>query len=247
MSDEPKLEEKAIAQAVEAGVSSQVKSVEEISVQIQTDLLQAVQGEVQSASIQGKGLVVQDGIRVEEIDLQTDRLAINPLNLLFGQIKLKQPLDSTARVVLTEADLNQAANADVFIKNLPDLTLDVEGRPVTLALKPPLTLHLPGENRFKVSGQVEICELDRQETLCFKAVMSPHPHEKLLLEEFSCESGKYVSLDLTIALLRWLNDQIKAPYLELAGMTCRITHLELQQGQLTMEAEAQIQQFPESP
>lgn len=244
MSDEPRLEEKTISQLVEAGLSSQVKAAEEIAVDVNTDLGQAIQGEVKTASIKSKGLVVQNGIRLTELELQTDRVAVNLLSLLLGQIKLKQPINSTMRVVLSEADLNQAANTEVFINHLPSLTLEVQGQPVELMLQPPVTLKLLGDERLKVSGQVRIRQADEDEILCFKTVMSPQLHQQLLLEEFCCEPGKHITLDLAIALLQWINEQIKVPYIELNGIICHITHLKLEQGQLTMEAEAQIDQIP---
>ncbi|MDX2214582.1 MAG: DUF2993 domain-containing protein [Oculatellaceae cyanobacterium bins.114] len=245
-SDEPKLEERAIAQMVEAGLSSQVEVADDISVDVHTDLLQAAQGQVETTSIKGKGLVVQEGIRLEEVEIQTDRVAINPIALLFGQLKLKQPLNSTVRVVLTESDLNNAANSDVFIQNLPSLTLEVQGQPVRLSLQAPLTLRLPAEETLKVSGQVIIHESDREEILCFKVVMSPRLHEQLLLQEFCCEPGKRISLDLAIALMQWINEWIKAPYIEIAGVACRINDLKLQQGQLEMTVEAHVDQIPDS-
>ncbi|MBD2460936.1 DUF2993 domain-containing protein [Oscillatoria sp. FACHB-1407] len=245
MSDEPKLEEQAIAQMVETQLSNQIKAVDEIAVEVHTDLLQAVQGEVESTSIKGKGLVVQEGIRLKEIEVHTDRVGVHPISLLFGQIKLKQPMDSTVRVVLTEADLNHAANSDLFMQNLPDLMLEVQGKPVRLTLQSPVTLRLPTDDRLQVEGHVLLHQNECEAVLCFKVTMAPRLHEQLLLDEFCCTSGQAISLDLAIALLQWINEQIKVPYIQLSGVDCQVTDLQIRSGQLEMTAEAQVRHMPD--
>ncbi|HEY9806073.1 MAG TPA: LmeA family phospholipid-binding protein, partial [Candidatus Obscuribacterales bacterium] len=71
MSEEPRLEEQIVAQVVEAGLTSQLESVEAIAVDVHTDLGKIVQGQAQGISVTGQGLVVQPGVRVEELEVRT--------------------------------------------------------------------------------------------------------------------------------------------------------------------------------
>ncbi|PSP11299.1 MAG: hypothetical protein BRC49_08150 [Cyanobacteria bacterium SW_10_48_33] len=45
-------------------------------------------------------------LRLEEVVLQTDSIAINPLSTALGKIELTQPTNASVRLVVTEADLN---------------------------------------------------------------------------------------------------------------------------------------------
>lgn len=78
MHDEPRLEEQALNMAAEIGISTQVDEAEKINVDVQTDLLKVIQGQADSVAIAGKGVVIQEDIRVQEMELQTDSIAINP-------------------------------------------------------------------------------------------------------------------------------------------------------------------------
>jgi len=55
---------------------------------------------------------MQKDIRVQEMELHADSIAINPLSA-FGQIELNQPVDATARLVLTEPDINRASTQTI--------------------------------------------------------------------------------------------------------------------------------------
>lgn len=66
-----------------------------------------VQGQADSVSIAAQGVVMQKDIRVQEMEVHTNRIAIDLLRTIFGHVELDTPLDATARVVLTEQDLNR--------------------------------------------------------------------------------------------------------------------------------------------
>ncbi|PSP17714.1 MAG: DUF2993 domain-containing protein, partial [Cyanobacteria bacterium SW_5_48_44] len=53
----------------------------------------------------GKGVVTPKNLRLEEVVLQTDSIAINPLSTALGKIELTQPTNASVRLVVTEADL----------------------------------------------------------------------------------------------------------------------------------------------
>jgi hypothetical protein len=73
-------------------------------------------------------VVIQKDIRVQEMELHTDKIDINPLSALFGQIELNKPVDATARLVLTEEDINRAFNSEFIRSKLQNIELNVEGK-----------------------------------------------------------------------------------------------------------------------
>jgi len=63
-------------------------------------------------------------------------------SLFFGQIELNQPVDATARLVLTEPDINRALNSDYIRSKIPNLELNVLGQ--TAIIEPlQMEIHLP--------------------------------------------------------------------------------------------------------
>ncbi|MCF4969747.1 LmeA family phospholipid-binding protein, partial [Nostoc sp. CMAA1605] len=57
--------EQALNKAAEIGLSSQLDEVENLDVNIKTDPLKLIQGEVESVNIAGEGLVMQKDLRME--------------------------------------------------------------------------------------------------------------------------------------------------------------------------------------
>src|SRR5690242_10505338 len=99
MPDQRRLEEHILAQAAEKTLSNQLDEVEQINVDVHTDLLKVAQGQVEEITLSGQGLVLQKDIRVQEIKVKTDSIAINPLSAIFGQIELNEPVNAIARIV----------------------------------------------------------------------------------------------------------------------------------------------------
>src|SRR6476620_6565295 len=112
MPDSPGLGEQALNKAAEIGLSNQLDEVENLDVDIKTDPLKLVQGQVDAVTIEGEGLVMQKDLRMEELEMQMDSVAINPLSVAFGKIELTKPTQASTRVVLTEADINRAFNSE---------------------------------------------------------------------------------------------------------------------------------------
>ena len=152
MPDEPRLEEQALSKVAEMMLSSQLDEAEKIDVDVRTNLLEIVQGEADSVSVTGQGVVMQKDIRVQEMELHTDSVAINPLSALFGQIELDHPVDATARLVLTEQDINRALNCDYVRSKMQKIELNVEGQ--TAIIEPQhLELHLPADGKMVFNAQ----------------------------------------------------------------------------------------------
>ncbi|MEP0881604.1 DUF2993 domain-containing protein [Trichocoleus sp. ST-U3] len=245
MTDEPRLEEQALSQAVEMGLSSQMDSVENINVDVRTDLLKMAQGKANSVSVEGRGLAIQKDIRVQEMELHADNIAINLFDAIFGQIKLNHPLDATARVVLTEKDINRALNSDYIRSKFQSMELNADGQLVTLEPQE-LEMHLPGEGKMEFSGKMLLHDVDKARQVGFAAVVRPRTSSTpILLEGFSCNPGQGISLELTIALMEKLGELANLPYFDLQGMAIRIKEMDVQEGSLTLYTEAYIKQIPD--
>ncbi|MBD0364394.1 MAG: LmeA family phospholipid-binding protein, partial [Coleofasciculus sp. C3-bin4] len=63
--------EQALSKAAEVALSSQLDEAESLEVDIRTDPLKLIQGELDSVKIQGEGLVMQKDLRAQELQVRT--------------------------------------------------------------------------------------------------------------------------------------------------------------------------------
>ncbi|MBL1177161.1 LmeA family phospholipid-binding protein [Pantanalinema sp. GBBB05] len=239
----PDLGEQAISKVAELGITSQLDEVEELNVDIRTDPGKIIQGQLDSVVIEGKGMVMQQDLRVEAIEINTDKIAINPLSVVFGDIELTHPTEAETHVVLTEADLNRALNSDYLRSKMQDLKITVEDKPVTI--KPEhITLQLPGDCKFVLDATMLIRETGEKKQVHATAI--PHVKdqgERISLEILAAE-GQGLNSELVTALLNELTELLDLRNFELQGMTLRLKGLDAQAGRLVLEAATTIREFP---
>jgi LmeA-like phospholipid-binding len=157
----PDLGNQALSKVVEIGIASQLDVVEEIAVDLRTNPGNLIQGKLDSVEISGKGVVVKQDLRVASIQINTDRVAIDPLRAILGNIELTQPTDAEARIVLTEADINRAFGCDYIRNRMRGLKMEMDGQPVTINIQQ-ATLDLPGENKFVIAATFFMRESNRE-------------------------------------------------------------------------------------
>ena len=244
MSDSPRLDEQAIAQAAQLGLSSQLDSAEKLDVDVRTDLLKVIQGQADAVNISGQGLVLQADIRVQEMELHLDKVAINPLSALFGQIELTHPVDAIAKFVVTQEDLNHTLSSDYVKNQMPKLELNVDGQIVTMAMQQ-IELLLPSEGKIAVNGSALLTEMGTTRLLGFNAIIRPRTgNMPILIESFSCQDGQNISLELAVAFLEKMKQLTQLPFIELEKMAIRIKELEVHPGKLTLYTEAHVSKIP---
>lgn len=241
-----RLDEQALDKAVEIGIKSQLDQAEAVDVDIKTNPLKVIQGQVDSVSVNGKGIVMQQNLRAEEIQVQTSNVAVDPLRTALGKIELKQPTDATARVVLTEQDINQAFNAAIVQEKLQGLEVRVDGQPVTINTQQ-VRLSLPGQDQVALTAQVHLQETDQQKEVCFKTTPKMSSDgQRISLDNVEYAEGKELSPELTQALLDKASEIMDLRTFEMEGMDLRLKGFDIQQGRLTLQAEARISKFAAS-
>ncbi|MCX7596717.1 MAG: DUF2993 domain-containing protein [Fischerella sp.] len=243
MSQEQKIEKNLLSQVAENSISHQLDKAEKIDVDVQTDLLKVIQGQADAVSFAGEGLEVKD-IRVQEINLQTDHIAINPLSAIFGQIELNQPVNTTARLVLTEADINRALTSNFILSKIQRFDLNVDGEIISL-LPQKIQIYLPGNGKLQFDGTVLIHEKGNNSQIGFTAVVSLLAiHQPILIESFQCTQGKGISLNIVVTLMNKVKELANLPYLEFNNTRFRIVDMEAQNGNLILFVKANMKQVP---
>ncbi|MBV8887134.1 MAG: DUF2993 domain-containing protein [Chroococcidiopsidaceae cyanobacterium CP_BM_RX_35] len=244
MSERSGLGEQALNKAAELGMSSQLDEVDELNVDIKTDPFKLVQGEVNSVEIEGKGLVMQQDLRVEDMDMQMGSVAINPLSAAMGKVELTKPTDAEAHVVLTEADINRAFNSEYVHSKLRNLQVSVDGKQMTVDAKQE-EFHLPGDGKVALKAQVLLRETGETKQIAFSAVPRVTDDGKtVMLKDVQYGEEKELAPELTKALVEQTTEILDLSNFDLEGMSLRIKSINVEQGKLTFQAAAHVEQMP---
>ncbi|BAY07420.1 LmeA family phospholipid-binding protein [Calothrix sp. NIES-2098] len=244
MPDQHRLEEQIISQVAENTLSNQLDEVEQIDVDVRTDILKIAQGQVEEISLSGQGVVLQKDIRVQEIKVKTDSVAINPLSAIFGQIELNEPVNAIARIVMTETDINHALSSDVMQSYFQNWELNIDGE-IANFLPQNIQIYLPDNGKIEFSGKVAIEEKGNSRILGFNARVSPPINSQpLLLESFHCTQGEGLSIPLITALMQKLKELQKTSYFVWEKMILRIKDMQVTQSNLILLVEAYVKQIP---
>lgn len=242
-SDNPDLGNKALNKVAEIGLSSQLHDVENLDVDIHTDPGKLIQGKVDSVTISGQGLKMQQDLRMENIEVSMDRVSINPLSAVFGNIELTQPTDAEAQIILTEVDINRAFSSNYVLLKLQGLQMEMDGKPVIIDIKE-ATLDLPGDNKFVISGCFAI--RGQSELKKMSATAIPHIDEdgnRISLEILAAE-GQGLTLVLVMAIFEQLTALLDLRNFNIPGMSLQLHQLEAQAGRLVIHAKTQIEKLP---
>jgi hypothetical protein len=241
--DHPDLGEQALSKVVEVGITSQLDEVEDLNVDIRTDPVKLVQGQVDSVDITGQGLVMKQDLRIETLEVSTDPVAINPLSAILGNIELTRPTTATAQIVLTEADLDRAFSSDFIQAKLQGLEMQIDGKPTTVDVQKTV-IHLPGHNKFEIASQFGLRGQD--EIKKFSVTTVPKIQEdghRIVLEILSAE-GQGLTAKLAVAILDQLTALLDMRNFDLSGMSLQLQQLEAEQGRLVIQATTQIEKIP---
>ncbi|HEY9691393.1 MAG TPA: DUF2993 domain-containing protein [Oculatellaceae cyanobacterium] len=238
------LGEQALNKAAEIGLSSQLDEVENLEVQVKTDPFKLMSGELESVSIEGEGLVMNNDLRAEELTVNTGKISINPLSAAFGKIELNHPTDADAEVVLKEEDINRAFNSEFLREKLQNLQVNINGQPTTIDTKR-VDFRLPGEQKVSLSADIVLSQTNEQKKIEFTATPRKSPDGySVLLEDVQYSEGKDLSPDLTKTLLDKANELLDLRNFELEGMSLRLKALDVQAGKMNLQAQAHVEQFP---
>jgi hypothetical protein len=80
-----------------------------------------LQGSIDSFKVSGHGLTIRKDFRTESMNFETDAVSIDFASIVQGKLRLKQPTQAIAQVILTEADINEAFKAPLVTQHLENI------------------------------------------------------------------------------------------------------------------------------
>lgn len=237
------LGEKALSKIVEVGLASQLDHSEAMDVEIQTDPGKLMQGTVDSVAIVGKGLVMKRDLRLESLEVNTDKVSINPLNAVLGNLELSHPTNAKARFVLLESDLNRAFNSDYIRAKLRGLKMQLEGKPTTISVTQ-AEIALPGNNQIVVNADFLLIELGECKNLTAVAVPRVEDDGHCIALDILSAEGEDLTEELIMAIFEQMTALLDLRNFDLSGTSLKLQTLEAQKAQLVIHATTEIAQIP---
>ncbi|MDY6897127.1 MAG: DUF2993 domain-containing protein [Cyanobacteriota bacterium] len=210
-----------------------------------------LQGSIDSFKMSGRSLVIRKDFFVEEMSFETDAVSIDFSSVLSGKLRLKQPTQAIAQVVLNQEGINQAFKAELVKKRLinlkePTLTALSDGEPVSFT---DVEVELLPDNRLKIFAKADLNNgelvplymtvkvgIERRRKVSFK-------HPEIDLESVP-EAQREISETLCTALAEILDNMVDLDRFDLDGVKLRLNRLETEGQKLIFSGYAEIERIP---
>lgn len=238
------LGEQALNKMAEMALASQMETAENLQVQVKVDPSNLAKGEVDSLAISGEGLVMHPDLRMAELQMQINSIAVKPFKALFGRIELVRPTDGTARVVITKADLDRAFNSETINDRLRQLVIHLDGKQATIKSMH-VACNLLGDCKITLLLDAILCGTELAQHFSFTGTLNvSNDQQGVALQDIQCLEGKKPPIELTNALVEWAGEILNLQNFEMEGISLRIHQLNVEAGNLVLQAEALVTQFP---
>lgn len=235
--------EQALNKIAEVALSSQLNEVERLEVQVKTDPSKLAQGELESINIDGDGLVMQEDLRMAKMEMQITSVAVNPWKALLGNIQLTQPAKGEAYIVLKEADINRAFNSEFLNEQMRNLNVHVDGKPAIVDTQR-VNCHLLA-GKIALEAEILLRQTGEKKAVSFTTTPRVGADGRgVSLEDIQYPEGKELSAELTDAMMEKAREILNLHNFEMEGVSLRIHQLDVEVGQLTLQAQANVTQLP---
>ncbi len=210
-----------------------------------------LQGSVDSFRMQGRGLVIRRDFQVEEMSFETDAVAIDPGSVLAGQVRLKQPTQAVAQVVLSESAINHAFKAELVQKHLKNVDLEeltnLSGGEA-LSFRD-VQVQLQADNQVKIAAKTDLPNRAGV-PISLSATLAVEKRRRIVFQDAQfdpepvSEDMQGISEALSSSFAKVLNGMVDLDRFNLDGVMMRINRLETQGQKLIFSGYAQIEHFP---
>lgn len=238
------LGERALNKVAELALSSQLEDFDSLEVKVKTAPEKLANGELESLLIEGEGLVIETDLRVQVLEIGMKEIAVAPLKALTGKIELTQPTEGTARLVLTETDLNRAFNSPELRAKIDVLDTYLSTGQIKLTV-PQKRCQLREDGTVIVEALVKLQPSGEIKEVAFTTTPKIAPGGRsVVLEDIQYKPGKEVSEDLTQAFLDKAGKMLDLRNFEKQGLALRIHRFTVEAGRIILSAKADLTQFP---
>ena len=214
---------------------------------------QILLGNVDRVRVAGRGVYILEFLRIDQIDLETDPISIDPNVLQSGKVVLRRPLQAAVRVVMRSEDVNTALRSPNVQTSFKNLSIDITGtnkNPEILDLIDPEITFLEGD-RLRLSASLQSKPTPAKPNpskldVSINAELKTIGGTKLQIINPKIElSGTPVPERIAKAFTEGLNKVLDLRQLESKGITARVIRLELTEGKMQVIGFAKMDALPE--
>ena len=241
------LKQTVINKAAEAAVTSQVKSVENIEVNVNSEVSQIIQGKANSLEIAADKIVVVEDIQLEQLDITCDDLSVDLTQVLLGKIALKQPGNFKVKIIFTKSDCDRLLNSQYVRVLLQSLPLEIDRQSANFYIR-------QVECTFNDEGKLFLAAtivLNRGEIKTARFEIGIKFYGSGASIKF--DGGKYIGettldLDETVAMMSKVCDLLYLRHYSDGNLSLDITDIEVEPEleQLIVQADARVKEIPNS-
>jgi hypothetical protein len=209
-------------------------------------------GNIDRVRVAGRGVYVLEFLRIDQIDLETDPISIDPNVLNTGKIILRRPLQAAVRLVMRSEDINTALRSPTIQPSFKNLSIDITGtnkNPEILDLINPEITFLEGD-RLRLSATLQAQPTatnpnPKKLDVSVNAELKTVGGTKLQIINPQIElAGTPVPNRIAKAFTEGLNKVLDLRQLENKGVTARFLKLELTQGKMQVIGFAKMDSLP---
>ena len=238
------LGEQALNKIAKLALSSQLEDSDSLEVKIKTTPEKLASGGLDSLLIEGEGLVIETDLRLQVLEIAMKEIAVAPLKALTGNIELTKSTEGTARIVLTQSDLNRALNSPELRTKINVLETYLSTEQIKLTV-PQKKCQLREDGKVGVEALVILQPSGESFEVAFTTTPKiVQGGRSVILEDIQYEPGKEISDELTQGFLDKAGKMLDLRNFEKKGLALRIHSLNVESGQITLLAKADITQFP---
>jgi hypothetical protein len=228
---------------------------------------QIAQGKIQKIRIATRGVTVKPNLKIAVLELETDAVDLNPAKLNLNSIdglrdSLEQPLQGAGKLILTEADLNQALQSPEILAQLQQtlnrLIVSKAGSTNIAYQLHELQIKLQPKNRLGIKLKLSRPKTNYEEYSIPKTSNNSRRSQELAFAlEFKIQvfNGKTIQITepqgtvndrpmssrLLNGFAEGISDRLNLTSLETNGILARILQLEINEEELKLVGFARVE------
>jgi hypothetical protein len=230
--------DRLVSKAVSAAIAALFKQTGKIEANVKAEpVAKLLQGSVDGFDFVGHDLLMNNGLRIEAMELYVQAVSIDFSAIFSGQVKLRQPTQATMRVVLSQSDLTTSFNTPFVVEKLQRLQYQDQSlhfRNTQMKINDDKSIGIVSEGRI---GEGEEVHLD------LSAQIHVEDRRKIQFVEV-VYNGEGTALELGQALIAHINNLMDLDKFALDGTQLKVDRIRIRDQELIFYGIAAIDRFP---
>ncbi|MBE9117338.1 DUF2993 domain-containing protein [Lusitaniella coriacea LEGE 07157] len=236
--------EQALNKIAQMAINSQFNQAQRLNVRVKTDPNLLAQGHLESLLIDGAGLVMQNNLRLQAMNITMGRVSVSPLKALMGNIQLLEPSHGKACFVFSNADLTHAFQAQTTHRLRDEFRLSLGSQAVTMTHHN-VTCRILASGKIAIHGEVRVKETKETHPIGICATPKMLPGKLgVFFDGVQSLRGREIAPELTQWVLKKITAIANLENFELPGLSLQINQFEAAEGTLTLQATTKMTKLP---